>query len=172
MFELMVSIPATLLCFKDLKSVFNSSVVKSESLRASLKGIKYSVKIVETGEIFFARVGPTFVKKELISFAICSAKCSDFFLIFSALAKVLFLWFILPVVSLIICHDLLLFPWRLAGLSAFWETWKTCNYHGIQISIMEKMENLEIYWDFVKKWPGFFSNAVLGFYLMTIFKTV
>ena len=35
MFELMVVIPADLLCFKDLKSVSNSSVVKSESLMAS-----------------------------------------------------------------------------------------------------------------------------------------
>ena len=37
MFELMVSIPAALLHFKDLKAVSNSSVVKSESLMASLK---------------------------------------------------------------------------------------------------------------------------------------
>ena len=34
---MMVSIPAALLRFKDLKAVSNSSVVKSESLMASLK---------------------------------------------------------------------------------------------------------------------------------------
>ena len=51
----MVSMPAALLRFKDLKAVTNSSVVKSESLTASLKDIKYSVKLVETGRIFFAR---------------------------------------------------------------------------------------------------------------------
>ena len=65
MFELMVSISAALLRFKDLKTVSNSSVVKSESLMASVKDIKYSEKLVETGGIFFAREGPTFVKKEL-----------------------------------------------------------------------------------------------------------
>ena len=89
MFELMVSIPAALLCFKDLKAVSNSSVIKSESLMASLKDIKYSVKLVETGGIFFAREGPTLVKKELNPFTICSAECNDFLLIFSALGKVL-----------------------------------------------------------------------------------
>ena len=73
MFELMVSIPAALLPFKDLKTVSNSSVVRSETRMASLKDIKYSVKLVETGGIFFARERPTFVKKELSSFAICSA---------------------------------------------------------------------------------------------------
>ena len=56
-----------------------------------------------------------------------------------------------------------------AVLSAFWETWKTWNYHGIQISIMENLENLEIPWDFVKIGLDFFSNAVLGVYLITIF---
>ena len=86
----MVSIPAALLRFSDLKAVSNSSVVQSESLMASLKDIKYSVKYIETGEIFFAREGPTFVKKQLNSIAICSAKCNDFLLIFSALRKVLF----------------------------------------------------------------------------------
>ena len=49
MFELMVSIPAALLRFKDLKAVSNSSVVKSESLMASLKDFKYSVKLFEIG---------------------------------------------------------------------------------------------------------------------------
>ena len=44
--------------FKDLKAVSNSSVVKSESLMVSLKDIKYSVKLVENGRIFFAREGP------------------------------------------------------------------------------------------------------------------
>ena len=39
----MVCIPAALLYLKDLKAVFNSSVVKSVSLIASLKDIKYSV---------------------------------------------------------------------------------------------------------------------------------
>ena len=48
----MVSIPAALLRFKHLKAVSNSSIVKSESLRSSLKDIKYSVKFVETGGIF------------------------------------------------------------------------------------------------------------------------
>ena len=90
MFELMLFIPAALLRFKDLKAASNSSVVKSESLMASLKDIKYSVKLVETGEIFFAREGSRFVKKELHSFVICSAVCNDFLLIFSALGKVLF----------------------------------------------------------------------------------
>ena len=64
MFELMVSIPAAVLRFKDLKAASNFSVVKSESLMASLKDIKYSVKPVETGRIFFLREGPTFIKKE------------------------------------------------------------------------------------------------------------
>ena len=49
MFELMVFIPVALLRFKDLKAVSNSSVVKSESLMASLKEFKYYVKLVETG---------------------------------------------------------------------------------------------------------------------------
>ena len=89
MFELTVSIPAALLRFKDLKPVLNSSVVKSESLMASLKDIKYCLKLSETGGIFFAREGPTFVKKELNLFAICSAECYDFLLIFSALGKML-----------------------------------------------------------------------------------
>ena len=70
MLELMVSIPAALLRFKDLKPVLNSSVVKPESLTASLKDNKYSAKLFETERIFFAREGPTFVKKELNSFAI------------------------------------------------------------------------------------------------------
>ena len=110
MFELMGSIPAALLRFKNLKAVSNASVVKSESHMASLKNIKYSVKLVQTGEIFFAREGPTFVKKELNSFAICSAKCDDFLLIVRALGKVLLFCFILPVISFIICHDLFVFP--------------------------------------------------------------
>ena len=59
----MVPIPAALLLFKDLKAVSNSSVAKSESLMASLKDIKYSVKFVQTGGIVFTREGPTFVKK-------------------------------------------------------------------------------------------------------------
>ena len=109
MFELMVFIPAALLCFKDLKAVSNSSVVKSESLMASLKDIKYSAKLFQTGRIFFAREGPTFVKNELNSVAICSAECNDFLLIFSALGKVLLFCFILLVISFIICHDLLVF---------------------------------------------------------------
>ena len=75
MSKLMVSISAALLRFKDLKAVSNSSVIKSESLMASLKGMKYSVKLVETGGIFF---GPTFAKKELNSFAVYLAKCTDF----------------------------------------------------------------------------------------------
>ena len=49
-----------------------------------------------------------------------------------------------------------------AGLSEFWETWKYWNYHG-------KPENIM---GFCKNWPEFFSNAVLGFYRMTIFQTV
>ena len=77
MSKLMVSISAALLRFKDLKVVSNSSVIKSESLMASLKGIKYSVKLVETGGKFFAREGPTFAKKELNSFAVYPAKCTD-----------------------------------------------------------------------------------------------
>ena len=77
---------------------------------ASLQDIKYSVKLVETGGIFFAREGPTFVKKELNTFAVCSAECNDFLLIFSALGKVLLFCFILPVISFIICHDPLVFP--------------------------------------------------------------
>ena len=55
MFKLMVSIPAAFLRFKDLKNVWNFSLVKSESLMVSLKDVKYSVKFVETGGIFFAR---------------------------------------------------------------------------------------------------------------------
>ena len=93
MFELMVSVPAAFLCFKDLKAVSNSSAVKSESLMASLKDIKYSVKLVGTSGMFFAREGPTFIKKELNSFAICSVECNNFLLIFSALGKVLFFGF-------------------------------------------------------------------------------
>ena len=57
---------------------------------ASLKDIKHSVKLVETGGIFFAREGPTCAKKELNSFAIRSAECNVFLLIFIALGKVLF----------------------------------------------------------------------------------
>ena len=53
MFELMVSVPAALLRFKDLKAVSNSLVVKSESLMASLKDFKYSVKLVETSDYFW-----------------------------------------------------------------------------------------------------------------------
>ena len=49
MFESMMSIPPALLHFKDLRAVSNSSIVKSESLMASLKDFKYSVKLVETG---------------------------------------------------------------------------------------------------------------------------
>ena len=77
---------------------------------ASLKDIKYSAKPVETGGIFFASEGPTFVKKELNSFTICSGEFYDFLLIFSALGKVLCFCFILPVISFVICHDLLVFP--------------------------------------------------------------
>ena len=106
----MVSITAALLRFKDLKAVSNPSVAKSESLVASLKDIKYSVKLVETVGLFFARERPTFVKKELNSFAVYSADCTYFLLIFSALRKVLLFCFILPVVAFIICHDLLVFP--------------------------------------------------------------
>ena len=85
----MVSISVAFLRFKDLKAFLNSSVVKSESLMASLKDIKYSVKLAETVGIFFAREGPTFVKKELNSFTICSAEY-NVLLIFSALGKILF----------------------------------------------------------------------------------
>ena len=106
----MVSICAALLRFKDLKAVSNSSVVKSESLMASLKDIKYSLKLAENGRVFFAREGHTFVKKESNSFAIYSSECNDFLLIVSALGKVLLFCFILPVISFIICHDLLVFP--------------------------------------------------------------
>ena len=110
MFQLVVSIRAALLYFKDLKAVSNSSVVKSALFMSSLKDIKYSVKLVEIGGIFFAREGPTFVKKELNSLAICSSECNDLLLIFSAFGKVLFFYFILPAISLIICHDLMVFP--------------------------------------------------------------
>ena len=78
MFELMVSISAALLHFKDLEPVSNSLVVKSESLMVPLKHIKYSAKLVETGGIFFASEEPTSVMKELNSFAICSVICNDF----------------------------------------------------------------------------------------------
>ena len=90
MFELMVSIPTALLRFKDLKAVSNYSVVKLESFMASLKDIKYSLKLVETGGKLFAREGSTFVKKELNLFAICSAEYNDLLLTFSTLEKVLF----------------------------------------------------------------------------------
>ena len=50
MLELMVSIPAALLLFKDLKAVSNSSVVKSELL----------MELVEIGRIFLARERPIF----------------------------------------------------------------------------------------------------------------
>ena len=76
MFELMVSIPAAVLRIKSLNTVSNSSVVKSELLMLSLKDFKYSIKLVETGWIFFASEGPTFVKKELNSFALFSAECN------------------------------------------------------------------------------------------------
>ena len=76
---------------------------------ASLKDIKYSVKRVETDRIFFAREGTTLVKKELNSFAICSAECNNFLLIISALGNALFFCFILPVISFIVCHDLMVF---------------------------------------------------------------
>ena len=93
MFELMVSIPAALLHFRDLKAVSNYSVVKLESFMASLKDIKYSLKLVETGGKLFAREGSTFVKKELNLFAICSAEYNDLLLTFSTLEKVLFFFF-------------------------------------------------------------------------------
>ena len=56
------SVPAVLLRFKDLKTVSNSSIVKSELLMGSLKDIKYSAKLVENGRIFFAKKGPTFLR--------------------------------------------------------------------------------------------------------------
>ena len=90
MFELMVSIPAALLLFKDLKAVSSSSVVKSELLMASLKDIKRSVELAQTGGIFFARERRIFVEKKLNSLAFCSAECNDFLSNFSALGKVLF----------------------------------------------------------------------------------
>ena len=62
MFELMVSIPTALLHFKDLKAVSNISVVKSESLMAPLKDIKYSVTLVETVGICFARERPKLIR--------------------------------------------------------------------------------------------------------------
>ena len=74
MFEILVSIRAALLPFNDLKAVSNSSVVKSESLTVSLKDIKYSVKVVETGRIFFTREKFTFITKDLNTFAIYSAE--------------------------------------------------------------------------------------------------
>ena len=43
MFELMVSIPAAFMRFKDLNVDSNSAVVKSNSFMASLKDIKYSM---------------------------------------------------------------------------------------------------------------------------------
>ena len=90
MVKLVVSIPATLLCFKGLRAVSNSSVVKSESLMALLKDIKCSVKLVETGGTFSARERPTFLKKELNSFAVCFVKYNNVLLIFSTLGNVLF----------------------------------------------------------------------------------
>ena len=105
---LMVSISATLLRFKNFKAVSKSSVVKLESFVASLKVIKHFVKLVETGRIFLTRKGPTFAKKNLNSFPICSAECNDFLLIFSALRKILFFCYILRFISFIICHDLLI----------------------------------------------------------------
>ena len=48
MFELMMSIPATLLRLENLKDVSNSSVVKSGSPMASLNDFQYSVKLFET----------------------------------------------------------------------------------------------------------------------------
>ena len=108
MFESVVSIPAVFLRFKDLKAVSNFSC-QSESLKESLRDFKYSVKLAEAVGIFYVREGPTFVKKELNSFLICSAECNDFLLIFSALGKVLVFCFILPVISFIIWHDLLVF---------------------------------------------------------------
>ena len=93
MFELMVSMTAALLRFMDSKVVSNTLIVNPESLMASLKDIKYSVKLVEIGRIFLAREGPTFVKKELNSFAICSAEYNNFLLIFSALGQV-FVFFV------------------------------------------------------------------------------
>ena len=49
MFELMMSIPATLLRLENLKDVSNSSVVKSGSPMASLNDFQYSLKLFETG---------------------------------------------------------------------------------------------------------------------------
>ena len=57
------SVPAVLLHFKDLKTVSNSSIVTSELLMGSLKDIKYSAKLVENDRIFFAKEGPTFLRK-------------------------------------------------------------------------------------------------------------
>ena len=74
MFELLVPIPAALLRFKDLEAVSNSS----EWLVASLKDMKYSVKLAETSGMVFEREGPTFVKKDLISFAISCTESVDF----------------------------------------------------------------------------------------------
>ena len=54
MFELIVSLPAALLRFKDLKAVSNSSVVKSELFMASLKD-QIFCKLIETGGILFIR---------------------------------------------------------------------------------------------------------------------
>ena len=99
MFELIVSIPAALLRFKDLKVVSNSSVVKSDYLWRNL---------VDPGGVFFEREGPTVINKKLHSFEIRSA--NKFLLIFSPLRKVLFFCFILPFISFIICYDLLVFP--------------------------------------------------------------
>ena len=110
MFEILVSIRAALLPFKDLKAVSNYSVVKSESLTASLKDIKYSAKVGETGKIFFTREKPTFITKDLNTFVIYSTEHNAFCKIFTALGKVLFFFFILLVISFIICHDFLVFP--------------------------------------------------------------
>ena len=72
-------------------------------LMASLKDIKYFVKLVETDQIFFSREWPTFVKKRLNSFLVFSTEYNAVLLICSALWKALLFSFyqLFP----------LLFPW-------------------------------------------------------------
>ena len=52
---------------------------------------------------------------------------------------------------------------QISGLSASWENLKTWNYHGIQISIMENLKNLEKSGDFVKIDLDFFLMLFLDF---------
>ena len=77
--------------------------ISENKLMASLKDIKYSVKLVETDQIFFSREWPTFVKKRLNSFLVFSTEYNAFLLISSALWKALLFSFyqLFP----------LLFPW-------------------------------------------------------------